>query len=63
MLHAPIKQHHAEILALADRHCIRDARVFGYMARDDGDDANDIDLSHEPVRSTCNGQERNRGRA
>ena len=39
-----IENHRAEILALAERHGIRDVRVFGSMARGDADDASDVDL-------------------
>lgn len=43
-MHALIEQHRAEILALAERHGVRDVRVFGSMARGDADDASDVDL-------------------
>lgn len=43
-MHSLIEQHRAEILALAERHGVRDVRVFGSMARGDADDASDVDL-------------------
>ena len=43
-MHPLIKHHRAEILALAERHGIRDLRVFGSMARGDVGDASDVDL-------------------
>ena len=43
-MHPLIENHRAEILALADRHGVRDVRVFGSMARGDADDASDVDL-------------------
>lgn len=43
-MHALIEQHRAEILALAERHGVRDVRVFGSMARGDADDLSDVDL-------------------
>jgi len=43
-MHPLIQQHRAEILALAERHGVRDVRVFGSMARGDADDASDVDL-------------------
>ena len=39
-----IENHRAEILALAERHGVRNVRVFGSMARGDADDASDVDL-------------------
>ena len=36
MLHARIRQLRAETLVLTDRHCKRDMRIFGFMAREDG---------------------------
>ena len=36
MLHARIRQLRAETLVLTDRHCKRDVRIFGFMAREDG---------------------------
>ena len=35
MFHARIRQLRAETLVLTDRHCKRDVRIFGFMARED----------------------------
>ncbi len=43
-MHALIEQHRTEILAIAERHGIRDVRVFGSMARGDADETGDVDL-------------------
>ena len=43
-MHAVINQHRAEILAIAERHGLRDVRVFGSMARGDAGDDSDVDL-------------------
>ena len=43
-MHALIEFHRGEIRALAERHGLRDVRVFGSMARGDADDASDVDL-------------------
>lgn len=43
-MHALIESHQAEIRALAERHGLRDVRVFGSMARGDADEASDVDL-------------------
>ena len=43
-MHFLIEQHRAEILAIAERHGIRDVRVFGSMARGNADDSSDVDL-------------------
>lgn len=43
-MHALIEFHRAEIRALAERHGLRDVRIFGSMARGDADDASDVDL-------------------
>ena len=43
-MHRLIESHRAEILALAERHGIRNVRVFGSMVRGDADDASDVDL-------------------
>lgn len=43
-MHPLIEEHRAEILTLAARHGVRDVRIFGSMARDDADDASDVDL-------------------
>ena len=52
-MHSLMEDHRSEILALAERHGIRDVRVFGSMAREDADDASDVDLlvSLAPGRS------------
>ena len=43
-MHPLIEAHRAQILALAERHGLRDVRIFGSMARGDADDASDVDL-------------------
>ena len=43
-MHPLIESHRAEILALAERHGVRDVRIFGSMARGDAGDASDVDL-------------------
>ena len=43
-MHPLIESHRSEILALAERHGIRNVRVFGSMARGDADDTSDVDL-------------------
>ena len=43
-MHPLIENNRTEILALADRHGVRNVRVFGSMARGDADDASDVDL-------------------
>ena len=43
-MHPLIEAHRAEILTLAERHDVRNVRVFGSMARGDADDASDVDL-------------------
>ena len=43
-MHPLIENNRAEILALAERHGVRNVRVFGSMARGDADDASDVDL-------------------
>ena len=43
-MHTLIESHRAEIRALAERHGLRDVRIFGSMARGDADDASDVDL-------------------
>lgn len=52
-MHPLIESRRAEILALAERHGLRNVRVFGSMARGDADDAGDVDLlvSLAPGRS------------
>ena len=43
-MHPLIENNRSEILALAERHGVRNVRVFGSMAREDADDASDVDL-------------------
>ena len=43
-MHPLIENNRAEILALAERHGVRDVRVFGSMVRGDTDDTSDVDL-------------------
>ena len=43
-MHPLIGDNRAQILALAERHGLRDVRVFGLMVRGDTDDASDVDL-------------------
>lgn len=43
-MHPLIQTHRSAILALAEHHGLRDVRLFGSMARDDGDSASDVDL-------------------
>ena len=43
-MHPLIENNRAEILALADRHGVRNVRVFGSMAHGDADDTSDVDL-------------------
>ena len=43
-MHPLIEARRAEMLALAERHGVRDVRVFGSMARGDADDVSDVDL-------------------
>lgn len=43
-MHPLIEKHRTEILALAERHGVRDVRIFGSMARGDANDASDVDL-------------------
>ncbi len=43
-MHPLIDKHRAEIHALADRHGIRDVRVFGSMVRNDATDDSDVDF-------------------
>ena len=43
-MHALIESHREEIRVLAERHGLRDVRVFGSMARGDADDTSDVDL-------------------
>ena len=43
-MHPLIENNRAQLLALAERHGVRDVRVFGSMVRDDADDASDVDL-------------------
>ena len=43
-MHPLIENNRSKILALADRHGIRNVRVFGSMVRGDADDTSDVDL-------------------
>lgn len=43
-MHPLIENHRAEIRALAERHGLRNVRVFGSMAKGAPTDASDIDL-------------------
>ena len=43
-MHFLIEQHRTAILEIAERHGLRDMRVFGSMVRGDADDASDVDL-------------------
>ena len=43
-MHPLVESHRTEILQLALHHGLRDVRLFGSMARDDGNDASDVDL-------------------
>lgn len=43
-MHPLIEDNRAEILALAERHDVSNARVFGSMVREDADDVSDVDL-------------------
>ena len=43
-MHALIEAHRSEIRALAERHGFDDVRMFGSMARGDGDECSDVDL-------------------
>lgn len=39
-----VETHRREIIALAEKHGLREVRVFGSMARGDANDASDVDL-------------------
>jgi uncharacterized protein len=39
-----LKQKREEILRIADKHGARDVRVFGSVARDEADEASDLDF-------------------
>ena len=43
-MHTLIETHRSEIRALAQRHGFDNVRVFGSMARGDGDERNDVNL-------------------
>lgn len=43
-MHPLIEAHRDKILTLAERHGVRNVRVFGSMARGDADDTSDVDL-------------------
>ena len=43
-MHPLVETQRSEILALAEHHGLRDVCLFGSMARDDSNDASDMDL-------------------
>ena len=43
-MHPLIARHRSEIRTIAERHGLRNVRVFGSMARGDATDASDVDL-------------------
>lgn len=43
-MHPLIENNRSEILALAERHGVRNVRVFGSMTRGTADDTSDVDL-------------------
>ena len=43
-MHTLVETHRSEIRALAQRHGFDNVRVFGSMARGDGDELSDVDL-------------------
>ena len=43
-MHPLIENNRAELLALAERHGVRDVRVFGSMVRSEADDTSNVDL-------------------
>lgn len=43
-MHPLVQTYRSEILALAERHGLRDVRLFGSMARDDSNETSDVDL-------------------
>ena len=43
-MHPLVESYRSEILALAERHDIRNVRVFGSMARGEADEKSDVDL-------------------
>ena len=43
-MHPLIENNRTELLALAERHGVRDVRVFGSMVRSEADDASNVDL-------------------
>ncbi|MYA09699.1 MAG: nucleotidyltransferase family protein [Holophagales bacterium] len=43
-MHALIESHRTEIRALAERHGLRDVRIFGSLARGVADEESDVDL-------------------
>ena len=43
-MHPLIENNRSKILALAERHGVRNVRVFGSMVRGDADDTSDVDL-------------------
>ena len=44
-MHPLIENNRAELLALAERHDVRDVRVFGSMVRGEADDTSDVEES------------------
>ena len=58
-MHPLIEAHRAEIRALAERHGLRDVRVFGSMARGDATDLRDpLILQYEPNRKQVLSEDR-----
>ena len=51
-MHPIIETHREELRLLARRHGIASIKVFGSMARDDADDASDVDLLVETAPGT-----------
>lgn len=51
-MHPLIEAHRHELRSLAHRHGVRWIKVFGSMARDDADDASDVDLLVETAPDT-----------
>lgn len=51
-MHPIIEAHRQELRSLADRYGMRSIKVFGSMAREDADDASDVDLLVETAPGT-----------
>jgi hypothetical protein len=51
-MHPLIESNRRAILELAARYGVTDVRVFGSMARDDGDEESDVDLLVRPLPGT-----------